>query len=333
MLFMNFYNLPIDLIFLSLGLALLVEIFLGWPDRVFALLGHPVIWAGRAIATFDHHFNKGSPAATLFKGGFVSLFLITLAALFGFFIQTLIFTFSPPPLAPFILALFIWPMLAVRSMDQHVRAILLPLQAQDLPSARKTVSQIVGRDPAQMDENAIRRATIESVAENSSDALIAPLFWGVLLGLPGLYAYKMINTLDSMIGYRDKHYMYFGKLAARIDDGANYLPARLTAILYALIGRNLLALCGLRAQARHHRSVNAGWPEGVMAHLLKVRLSGPRHYAGRLTADHWLNAQAPDPSNQTLETALHFFHYLAYYLCASLLILYMICAFWRHFFG
>jgi adenosylcobinamide-phosphate synthase len=156
---------------------------------------------------------------------------------------------------------------------------------------------IVGRDPARLDAAGLARAALESLAENASDGVVAPLFWGALLGLPGIAAYKAINTLDSMIGHRSPRHAAFGRVAARLDDAANLVPARLTGLLIALAsGRPRAGLRVMARDARHHRSPNAGWPEAAMAGALGVRLSGPRIYAESVADEPLLNAGARDPA-------------------------------------
>lgn len=166
---------------------------------------------------------------------------------------------------------------------------------------------IVGRDPNRLDEAGIARAAIESLAENASDGVVGPLFWGVLLGLPGIIGYKTINTLDSIIGHRTTRHEAFGWAAARIDDAANFVPARLTGLLFvALAGseKRSDALSCMRKDARHHRSINAGWPEAAMAGALGVRLCGPRSYHGKPADEPWLNAAARDPAAADITGAL-----------------------------
>ena len=163
-------------------------------------------------------------------------------------------------------ALLAWPLIATRSMHDHVTAVATPLSARDLDGARAAVAMIVGRDPALLDTPGVTRAAIESLAENTSDGIVAPLFWGLLLGLPGIVAYKAINTLDSMIGHRNARHTDFGRFAAKLDDAVNWPAARLTGLLFALVSkRPLRALAVMRRDARHHRSPNAGWPEAAMA--------------------------------------------------------------------
>jgi adenosylcobinamide-phosphate synthase len=156
---------------------------------------------------------------------------------------------------------------------------------------------IVGRDPSRLDEAGVARASLESLAENTSDGIVAPVFWGVLLGLPGIAAYKAINTLDSMIGHRTERYEAFGWASARIDDLVNLIPARLTGLLFALTSvRPREALTTMWRDAGHHRSPNAGWPEAALAGALGIRLSGPRIYGDRVADEPWVNEGAPDPT-------------------------------------
>jgi adenosylcobinamide-phosphate synthase len=276
--------------------ALLVDAAVGWPEPLYRRIGHPVTWIGRLIDLLDRRTNRDSrPAATRRLAGLVAaLGTIGLAAATGVTLQWLL----PEGWAGLLVgALLAWPLLALRSMHDHVAAVARPLKAGSIAEARIEVAKIVGRDPSALDQAAIARAALESLAENTSDGIVAPVFWGALFGLPGLYAYKAINTLDSMIGHRTPRHEAFGWAAARIDDVANLVPARLTALLFALAsGRPARPLRVTVADARHHRSPNAGWPEAALAGALDVRLSGPRSYAGRVTAEPWVNAAAPDPT-------------------------------------
>ncbi len=202
-------------------------------------------------------------------------------------------------------AVLAWPLVAARSMHDHVDAVARPLTSGDLPAARQAVAMIVGRDPSELDAAGIARAATESLAENTCDGIVAPLFWGVIFGLPGIAAYKAINTLDSMIGHRTPRYEAFGWAAARIDDVANLIPARLTGLLFAIVSIRLrIALATMWRDAGHHRSPNAGWPEAAMAGALGIRLSGPRIYEGHLSEEPWLNGEAPDPTAADLNRAL-----------------------------
>jgi adenosylcobinamide-phosphate synthase len=211
---------------------------------------------------------------------------------------------------------------AARSLNDHVADVALPLARGDLPAARDAVSQIVGRDPARLDEPGVARAALESLAENASDGVVAPLFWGLLLGLPGIAAYKALNTLDSMIGHRTARHEAFGWASARLDDAANLVPARLTALLLALVSaRRGGAFATMRSDARRHRSPNAGWPEAAMAGALDVRLSGPRTYADRVAEEPWVNADAPDPGPEDLQRGLALYRRARFVLAAALAVL------------
>jgi adenosylcobinamide-phosphate synthase len=181
---------------------------------------------------------------------------------------------------------------------------------------------IVGRDPSQLDAAGIARAATESLAENTSDGIVAPLFWGAIFGLPGIAAYKAINTLDSMIGHRTPRYEAFGWAAARIDDVANLIPARLTGLLFAIVSvRPCIALATMWRDAGQHRSPNAGWPEAAMAGALDIRLSGPRIYEGRLSQEPWLNGEAADPTAADLNRALALYRRAMLLLAAGLALL------------
>ena len=258
---------------LILLIACGLDLVFGWPDRVYARLGHPVTWAGRLITVLEQRWNSGARQKRLGAGAVTVVLIVGGAALAG-----LVFQLFLPPGWPGILlgAVIAWPLVALRSMHTHVTAVETPLASGDLPAARHAVAMIVGRDVSQADDAAISRAALESLAENSADGIVAPVFWGVVAGLPGIMAYKAINTLDSMIGHRDDRYEAFGKLAARLDDVANLIPARLTGVMFALVGgRPLRAMRIMWRDARGHRSPNAGWPEAAMAASLDVRLSGP----------------------------------------------------------
>jgi len=193
-------------------------------------------------------------------------------------------------------------------MYDHVSDVARPLAADDMDGAREAVSMIVGRDPNQLDAAGIRRATLESLAENTSDGIVAPLFYGVIFGLPGIMAYKAINTLDSMIGHRNARHSHFGWASARLDDAVNLFPARLTGLVFALVGKRTWAAFGVMGRdAANHRSPNAGWPEAAMAGSLGVRLSGPRLYGDRVADEPWLNGTAPDPTDHDVAEGLILF--------------------------
>jgi adenosylcobinamide-phosphate synthase len=279
----------------ALVVAMAVDAVLGWPDVLFARLGHPVTWLGRLIATLDERCNRESDSAPMRRAAGVAsaAAVIALAAGVGWAVQSALGIGWGRVVLVGIVA---WPFVALRSLYDHVAAVAHPLKAGDIGAARSAVAKIVGRDPALLDEAGIARAAIESLAENASDGIVAPVFWGALLGLPGIVGYKAVNTLDSMIGHRTARHALFGWAAARIDDIANFIPARITGLLFALLAsQSLEALSCMMRDARRHRSVNAGWPEAAVAGALGIRLSGPRIYHGRVANEPWLNRDARDP--------------------------------------
>ncbi len=285
------------------GLAL--DALIGWPAPLYRRIGHPVTWLGRLIAACEARLNRGGPARRLAGGALTTALCVALAAGAGLAAHLAL---RPLPCGWLIEGLLCWPLIAARAMWDHVAAVARPLARADLPAARRAVAMIVGRDVSRADAPAIARAATESLAENASDGIVAPLFWAALAGLPGIMAYKAVNTLDSMIGHRNARYLHFGRVAARLDDAANLIPARLTALLFALASRRpLAALKGAWREAGHHRSPNAGWPEAAMAHALGMRLSGPRTYGARVSDEPWLNGDAPDPDAAGLRAGLRLF--------------------------
>ena len=301
-------------------LALALDAGVGWPDRLYRLLGHPVGWFGRLVVLTEARLNRThhAPAFRRAAGAAAALTLILLAALLAWLVQSLL-----PGGVPGLLlaALLAWPLVAARSLHDHVERVAVPLATGDIPTSRAAVAMIVGRNPEALDEAGIARAALESLAENASDGIVAPLFWGALLGLPGIAAYKAANTLDSMIGHRSERYRDFGWGAARIDDVLNLIPARLTGALIALASRARgPAFRTMRRDARLHRSPNAGWPEAAMAGALGVRLSGPRMYDGIPTDDPWLNAVAGDPRPEDLFLGLRIFRRMVLLTAGLLLV-------------
>lgn len=283
-------NWPVPDFALAMLLALIIDAAIGWPDAVFNRIGHPVTWLGKLVEKLEKRLNhatnrrlKGTVAALAAIGAASGLAALLAAMLPDGYVGILI------------MAVLAWPLIAVRSMHEHVKAVSVPLKRGDIPESRRALSMIVGRDPSQLDEAGIARAGMESLAENTSDGVVAPVFWGVLFGLPGIAAYKAINTLDSMIGHRNERYEAFGWASAKIDDVVNFVPARLTGLLYVLVsGRPARAMRVMTSDARQHRSPNAGWPEAALAGALDVKLSGPRIYNGEVSQEPWVNEAGGD---------------------------------------
>lgn len=284
--------------------GLLTDVALGWPRLLFNRIGHPVSWIGRLISDLEVCLNRPSrpPLVRRILGATTFVVVILFAFLIGALSQGALPEVSAQP---FLLGILAWPFLASKSLHSHVLDVALPLEAGNIQSSRNAVSMIVGRDPGRLDESGIARATIESLAENSSDGVIAPLFWGLIGGLPGIMVYKSINTLDSMIGHRTERLKDFGYASAKIDDLVNLVPARLSGVLISLSsGRPLGALRCMIRDAHSHRSPNAGWPEAAMAGALGVRLSGPRAYEEGISIEPWLNGGERDPTPADLFRAL-----------------------------
>ena len=287
--------------------AMAIDALIGWPARLYAVVGHPVTWIGALIAKLDAWLNieETDPGKRRLAGIATAVIVIAIAADLAWMISW----FLPEGwIGVLIGGVLAWPFIAIHSMHGHVRAVAQPLSDGDLDGARGAVAMIVGRDPAQLDEPGVARATIESLAENTSDGIVAPVFWGTIFGLPGIAAYKAINTLDSMLGHRSPRYEIFGWASARIDDVANLIPARLTGFLFAIVSPNRRAALGtMMRDARHHRSPNAGWPEAAMAGALDIRLSGPRVYADGVAEEPWVNGEAADPGPADIDRGLSLF--------------------------
>lgn len=286
-----------------MALAWAAEASIGWPNWLYRRVRHPVVRIGGLISALESRLNlaKWSRTRRYVFGVVSSLITVGMAISLACLISLALPNTAIGVAAEAIIAS---SLLASRSLYTHVEAVAKPLIARDLTAARKSVSMIVGRDPEHLDEAGIARASLESLAENASDGVIAPLFWGVFFGLPGLAAYKAINTLDSMIGHKNERYGAYGGFAARLDDVANFVPARLTAALIALASFKPAAFKISLRDASQHRSLNAGWPEAAMAGALGVRLSGPRQYGDGLEQEPWLNPCATDPDAAALERGL-----------------------------
>jgi adenosylcobinamide-phosphate synthase len=276
-------------------LALLIDAAVGDPEWLYRAIAHPTVLAGRIIDWLDQGLNNraDSPAWQRFWGIVGVAFLIGGALTVGWLIVALL---SYVPLGWVIDAVLMSTLIAQNSLYRHVSAVANGLDHAGPAGGRDAVQHVVGRDPETLDEPGVARAALESLAENFSDAVTAPLFWALLLGLPGILAYKAVNTADSMIGHRTPRHEYFGWAAARLDDLLNLLPARLAGA--ALCGAAFLlsraegrtAWQAMWRDARKHHSPNAGWPEAAMAGALGLALAGPRIYDGERVDDAWMGA-------------------------------------------
>jgi adenosylcobinamide-phosphate synthase len=278
---------------LLLVAGLVVDALFGDMPAIFRYVPHPVILAGRAIAFFDSKLNREirSEASRRERGIVTVTVLVGGAALLGLIVERVC---RGTLVGSVVEAVLIAVLVAQRSLYEHVAAVATALSTSGLNSGREAVRHIVGRDPMSLDVHGVARAAIESLAENFSDGVVAPVVWYLLLGLPGLFVYKMANTLDSMIGHRTPHYRAFGWAAARLDDVLNTVPAPLSGLLLAMAAifakncRPGHALVIMLRDGRKHHSPNAGWPESAMAGALGLALAGPRRYPEGLVADPWL---------------------------------------------
>lgn len=278
---------------LVLLVALVLDGLLPPVPGPFRYLPHPVRVLGGAIGFLDRKLNRSNRSETSRKlrGALAAIVTIALAGGFGWLID---WAARALPFGWIWELLLVTSLLAQRSLFDHARAVLRPLAVDDLAGARAAVAHLVGRDPESLDRHGVARATVESLAENYSDGVLAPAFWYLVLGLPGLCAYKAINTLDSMIGYRTPRHASFGMVSARVDDLANWIPARIAAgtiVLAAIFTPSAKPFAALRAALRdapRHRSPNAGWPEAAFAGALGLALAGPRRYAGKVVQDAWM---------------------------------------------
>ena len=254
----------------SLLVGWLLDLLFGDPAR----LPHPVVWFGKAIAFFEHRLNKGSHRKL--KGALTAVFLIAATYAVGLILN------SQFPILNFLVVFYC---LAGTTLIREVREVFRAVD-RSLEEGRKQVARIVGRDTSELSAQEVRTAALETLAENLSDGVIAPLFWFAILGVPGMLAYKMVNTLDSMIGYKTERYKDFGCWAAHIDDIANYIPARLTALLmvlpYAIVKGQWSLVTFVRRNGRNHASPNSGYPEAALAGILNCRFGGPHYYFGQL---------------------------------------------------
>lgn len=290
----------------ALILALALDATVGWPERLYRRFGHPVGIFASIIGFCDTRWNNPArkDAHRRICGIAVVVLLVAVAGGGGFLIQQVMVRWLGP-YAWIGTGLLAFPALAQRSLYGHVRRVTDALDKDDLPGARSAVAMIVGRDTQELDEPGVARAAIESLAESFCDGVAAPLFWLVLLGLPGVWTYKAINTADSMIGHREEPYRAFGWAAARTDDVLNVIPARIAGCVLCIAGRG-----GWRTMwrdARKHASPNAGWPEAAMAGVLGLRLAGPIAYDGVTHQKPWIGEGTRSATGSDIHRALRLY--------------------------
>ncbi len=273
-------------------IAIIIDTAVGDMPIVFKFIKHPIVIIGNAIGYLDRKLNRKKRGATdrAIRGALSVLILVLMSGCFGVCISWLSFNYI---FGWAIELFFLITFLAGRSLFDHVKNVRNALKI-NLRKGQDAVSHIVGRDPFKLDHHGVSRAAIESLAENLSDGVVAPVFWYILFGFPGLIIYKTINTMDSMIGYKNPKYLAFGMAAAKLDDILNILPSRMTALFLILASFFVPRASPASASkivlrdAHKHRSMNAGWPEAAMAGALKISLAGPRRYEKSVVNDSWI---------------------------------------------
>ena len=287
-----------------LVVAVALDWLIGDPRWLWGRLKHPVVVLGSVIDGLDRHVNHGSSARRRAVGFAVLVAIVVLATASGVLLASLGWVVE---------AIVMAILLAQRDLHDHVKKVATALRRDGLGEGRRLVGHIVGRDTGQLDGHGVSRAAIESCAENFADGVVAPLFWYVVAGLPGVLVCKAVNTLDSMIGHRDSRHHAFGHASARCDDLLNLLPARLSAVVVAgasMLTRGADPRGSWRAvwrDARHHKSPNAGWPEAAFAGALDIAIAGPRRYGGTLVNDAWMGDGRAACTPGDIDTALRLY--------------------------
>jgi len=277
-------------------LGFVLDQLLGDPEE----LPHPIVGFGMLIAFLEKRFNKGRFLVA--KGAFMTVILVLSTAGLCSYIIHVSNNFHPF-FGTIASLLIIFYSLSARTLRKEVQLVFSALD-NSVENGRKQLSRIVGRDTNKLSAQQIRSAALETLSENLCDGVIAPLFWFALLGAPGMLAYKMINTLDSMIGYKNERYLHFGKFAARLDDAANYIPARLTAMIMLLVSNNLSKTGFVAQNGKNHSSPNSGYPEAALAGILNCRFGGQNYYFGKLVEKPFIGTNDRKLSTEDLNKAL-----------------------------
>ncbi|HTP93734.1 MAG TPA: adenosylcobinamide-phosphate synthase CbiB [Xanthobacteraceae bacterium] len=304
--------------------AMLIELCFGYPDWLYRAIGHPVVWIGKLITTLERYLNREQAPVRRYLGGIVAI--LVLLAIVGAIAVTLQRELLRLPYGAVLVAILAATFLAQRSLYRHVADVALSLERHGLEAARTAVARIVGRDTATLDESGVARAAIESLAENFSDGIVAPVLWTAVGGLPGVAVYKAINTADSMIGHRTARFAAFGWAAARLDDVINLPASRLSALLLVIATTmrsdtsTAAAWNAVWRDASKHRSPNAGYPEAAVAGALGLALAGPRTYNGIPVNDATMGDGRPNADAADIRRAL------ALYWCADALLIVILIA-------
>jgi adenosylcobinamide-phosphate synthase len=294
-------------------LALVLDAAIGDPPYFYGRVPHPIAVIGRAIGWLDRRWNREDQGDRSRRqaGIVVCLALVIVSAAVGHLIQQALGGFR---FGWIIEAVLVSLFLAQNSLFSHVADVATALSNEGLPGGRRAIARIVGRDPESLDEAGVCRAALESLAENFSDGVVAPAFWALIFGLPGILVYKTVNTADSMIGHKTPRHLAFGWASARLDDLLNLIPARIAGLLIVAAaflvpgGQAREGFSAMMRDAAKHRSPNAGWQEAALAGALGVALAGPRRYGGTVIEDHWMNSGGrPDATAEDIRRALHIY--------------------------
>ncbi len=292
--------------------ALVLDAVLGDPKWLYRLVPHPVAVFGALIGALERRLNRESRSERTrrLRGVLVAGLVVALALLAA---GSLLFFIRQAPWGWAAEAVVAGVLVAQRDLYVHVAAVAVALESGGLVAGRKAVGEIVGRDPDGLDEHGVARGAIESLAENFADGVVAPVFWYLVAGLPGMLAAKAINTLDSMIAHTSPRYRAFGEAAARLDTAINYLPARIASMILALAAlvapsaNPAAAFATIWRDARRHRSLNAGWPEAAAAGALGLALAGPRRYGGHVVDDPWIGGGRARATAHDIRRALYLY--------------------------
>lgn len=284
------------IIITALITGFLLDVFFGDP----VWLPHPIVGFGKTIAWFEKHLNKGS--FRFVKGACMTILLVGVTCASTHY--SLVLSEAIHPVLSFILiAGIVFFSLSALTLRKEVQMVFEAVN-QSLDKGRTQLARIVGRDTKNLNATQIRTAALETLAENLSDGVIAPLFWFALLGAPGMLSYKMINTLDSMIGYKSERFLYFGKFAARLDDVANFIPARITALLMLLVSGQFSKTGFVLSNGNKHASPNSGYPEAALAGILGCRFGGPNYYFGKRVEKPYIGVSDKVLDNKDLEKSI-----------------------------
>ena len=301
----------------------LADLILGDP----AWLPHPVVGFGKLIAAGEKRWNQGDnrrrKGMWLALGLVIGVFLLTLALQIGLWYLSAALHIGHLLFYVFV-GVMVFFCLAGTTLIREVREVFRAVD-RSLEEGRKQVARIVGRDTSELSAQEVRTAALETLAENLNDGVIAPLFWLALLGVPGMVAYKMVNTLDSMIGYRNVRYIEFGRFAAKMDDAAGWIPARITAFLMLLVAGRLRMLPFVRRYGPQHLSPNSGWPEAALAAILDCRFGGPHNYFGEEVVKPYIGENDRPLTTADMERAVLVNRLVEFFMVLLLLIISYIC--------